>query len=648
MIPVYPVSVLLFLTGCGSIDWCARFNLDCEADVIREEVVDSDSDVWPDTNDCNPTNPAVFPFAAESCDGVDNDCDGEIDEEVSTTYYLDADGDGFPIEGSILRVCLGLPGPDGWIADPAAWDCDDSSSDTFPGAPESCDGADNDCDGETDEGALATFYLDADSDTYGDPDLPVEGCFAVEGYTRAATDCDDDDGSVYPDAPEACDDVDADCDGRLTDCSTELPAARWWSEQEDELAGWAVAGAGDVDGDGLADVLIGAQGFISDGATNTGAAYLITGLTSGSLSEAAIRLHGPSGSDFTGYSVEGIGDLDGDGFDDILVGASNGGEEGQGMAWLVAGPITASARIDEVGVALFGGEEGSYTGVSVAGLHGDSVLVSAPYSDAGGQEAGLVYLAQPGSEDAVLSDIGESFIGTAGSLAGWSTDCAGDTDGDGSHEALIGAPGYGGGEGAVWLVDGEVGADIPDVAHRTFLGGTGYHAGAAVAGHADINGDGLSDILIGAYGHEGGGVGAGAVFAIAGSSTVSGSQELSLAPIRYLGEEGDYAGYSLGSAGDIDGDSLPDILIGAQRADSDVSTDGGITWLLSAPETGVWRLSEVGWGLTGAAGERTGWSVAGIGDVDGDGLSEILIGAPYSDVGAPDGGAAWLVGFGQL
>jgi hypothetical protein len=635
--------VIFLLTGCGAIDWCARFNLDCAIDPVREEIVDSDSDVWPDTMDCSPANSAVFPYATESCDGVDNNCDGEIDEGVSTTYYLDSDGDGFPIESAILRVCLGLPGPAGWIAQPEGWDCDDTDADTFPGAPESCDEADNDCDGETDEGALATFYLDADGDTYGDPDLDVEGCFAESGYTRDDTDCDDADGGIYPGAPETCDDIDADCDGRLVDCVSDLPDARWWSGQEDELAGWSVGGAGDVDGDGLADILIGAQGWISpDGATNTGAAYLITGATSGALSDSAIRIHGASGSDFTGYSVGGVGDLDSDGFDDILIGASNGGEDGEGMAWLVMGPITASAGIDTIGIALLGGEEGSYTGVSIAGID-DRVLISAPYSDTGGQDAGLVYLTQPGSEDAVLPDISEVFTGTERSLAGWSTDSAGDTDGDGLPEIIVGAPNHDSGAGVAWLVDGGPGGDLSTLARRTFIGSKGDYAGAAVAGVGDVDGDGLADIAVGAYGESGGGSSAGAVFVIPGSSTASGTLSLSSTPTRLIGAEGDYAGYAVEGAGDVDGDGLSDILVGAQRADGDGGDDGGVTWLISAPGMGTLRLAAVTRGLSGPAGDRTGWSVAGIGDADGDGLSDILIGAPYSDAGASDGGAAWLV-----
>ena len=107
---------------------------------------DQDGDGYPAADDCDDGNAAINPGATEVCDGVDNDCDGEIDEDVTTTWYQDADGDGFGDSDVTADAC---EKPSGYV--PTGNDCDDDEAEAFPGNTEVCDGIDNDCDGEVDE-----------------------------------------------------------------------------------------------------------------------------------------------------------------------------------------------------------------------------------------------------------------------------------------------------------------------------------------------------------------------------------------------------------------------------------------------------------------------------------------------------------------
>ena len=185
-------------------------------------------------DDCDDADAGVNPEAAEVCDERDNDCDGDIDEGVASTYYQDADRDGFGIEGLAVEACA-LPAG---YADQAG-DCDDSRATVSPDAAERCDGTDNDCDGDIDEeGATggATYYTDADGDRYGDPAAPRLACSPPADAVSNALDCDDGDAAVSPAGTERCDGQDNDCDGTADE--PEAVDARLW--------------ASDMDGDGYA------------------------------------------------------------------------------------------------------------------------------------------------------------------------------------------------------------------------------------------------------------------------------------------------------------------------------------------------------------------------------------------------------------
>ena len=177
---------------------------------------DQPSGFLADATDCDDLDAEVSPAGTESCNDVDDDCDGETDEADAVdaaTWYADTDGDGYGDAASTLVAC---DGGTSHVADNT--DCDDANSNSNPGAIELCNGLDDDCDSTVDEDDASdamTWYQDADADGYGDPDEATLACTVPSGYLADNTDCNDYSADRYPGADEYCNGFDDDCDGTV-------------------------------------------------------------------------------------------------------------------------------------------------------------------------------------------------------------------------------------------------------------------------------------------------------------------------------------------------------------------------------------------------------------------------------------------------
>ncbi len=238
-----PVGYVLNSTDCndgnaavnpGALEVCNSIDDDCDGStdegVTSTFYADADGDTYgnalvsvqacsapvgyvADATDCDDTNGAINPGAAEVCNSIDDDCDGQTDEGLTfSNYYVDADNDTYGDANGVAVVACAQPS--GYVLDNT--DCNDGNAAVNPGATEVCNSIDDDCDGLTDEGVTSTFYADADGDNYGNALVSVQACTAPVGYVADATDCDDTNGAINPGATEVCDLLDNDCDG-LTD-----------------------------------------------------------------------------------------------------------------------------------------------------------------------------------------------------------------------------------------------------------------------------------------------------------------------------------------------------------------------------------------------------------------------------------------------
>ncbi len=590
---------------------------------------DGDGDGFASCEDCDDTDPDVYPLATERCDGVDQDCDGEVDEDAaggpSWGAYPDVDGDGYGRDDVWIAWCEG-PAPPGYAATPG--DCDDADADVFPGAVERCNAGDDDCDG-----VVPAEEADADGDG--------EGPLACGG-----TDCDDARADVAAGLPEVCGDgVDNDCDGIVDPCGLEgerlvsSAEASWRGFASVDKLGHAVAVAGDVDGDGTVDLLLGAP-QADEGGSGSGSVYVLfgphlPGARTDVAAAAGATLTGANRFQWAGYALAGAGDVNDDGLDDVLVGAPNDNTHGwwSGVAYLVLGPVSGTVPLGTADAIFVGIGGNTRAGDAVGGgdLDGDGFADVVVTSWATGLGGACVW---PGPVTGVHPYMRAGPACVVGAVHddgfGSAVHVGGDTNGDGLPDLLVGAMGRDGGRGAVTLWTGLPPGHVTLIEATAVLAGVGAddHA-SAVASAGDVDGDGYDDVIVGAPYNDASGTDAGAAYLVRGP--VEGTRLLETADATLLGEAaGDRAGWSVAGAGDVDADGAVDLAVGASRAAGAVA-DTGAVFVVRGPIAGTLRVGDA---YGRVRGETAGGGLAPVaapGDLDGDGTSELLVGEPDGD-----------------
>jgi len=397
----------------------------------------------------------------------------------------------------------------------------------------------------------------------------------------------------------------------------------------DGQLGWAAASAGDVDGDGTPDLLYGGHLQSPGGLLRAGSAFVSSG-QDGSL---LLQFDGAAAGDYLGQALAGVGDVDGDGTPDLLIASPYADPAGR----VDAGAVDLRSGADgSLLLRLEGLAGGDLYGYCVAGA-GDvdqdgtpDLLIGARAADPNGLASAGSAFVHSGADGALLYRFDGS---TAGEWFGRCVAGVGDLNGDGAADLMVGAPlaspASGTSAGSVFVYSGADGSEL-----LRFDGAFGAdHLGMAVAAAGDIDGDGTPDLMAGAPGADPAGL------IEAGSALVwSGATGALLFQV-----DGPAAGDELGRAvaglGDCDGDAIPDFLVGSGRFDFLSNPNAGGVFALSGADASVLHF------FHGSAGDRMGDAVASAGDLNGDGLSDILFGA-WGAPGAAGGGAgaveAWL------